>query len=398
MSVTETLRIVMSVTSIVNALSSLLILALIHALRLRVSGYVLLIYSMSLCQAVFDASLMMLFECNQQNGSCLNTVFFVASAAGIASQGWSLVIASVVGYIIATRKRFDIDHHYPLFLAGVALSSLAVGTIRLLASLRTDFPISIRQSIYIYDGMRYIEIAVNLLVLAIVFRDLGHMAFDQLPSSPIYALAKKLLLYPAAQLLSRIGSTQYEDVYGISFPSDDAWNVKSGQALLYCLLTPLGGLLSLLIFVHVQPGAKALILRLLGCSSSHDDAQHMSMDDSSSKDSTSGRSPSIGRPGSDKRLHDDRDDDDEDDGGVEGLECGLSGLSAVALSDQHPPLLPMPLPRSHSARTERASLQHCASPYSALSEDELVQVILRDARAVLVKSPSASALHVPLLG
>ena len=265
--VTQTLRILLDVNCVLNAASSLIIISLIHRLRLMLRGYVLLIYSMTVCQFVFDAALILLFECKQGDMDCLNSCFFLASTFGIASQGWSVFIAIIVAYIIASRRRFNIDKYYWMMMLAIVVCSVTVGTIRVLASVNANnpsFPLTIKESIYLYDAMRYLEIIVNLIALGLIFSHLRGMHLHELDNNPIYVLAKKLLLYPAVQLLSRIGSTQYEDIYGISFPQDSqGWSTQSIQAVLYAVLTPLGGFLSLLIFLCVQPGAWRLTVQTL---------------------------------------------------------------------------------------------------------------------------------------
>lgn len=417
--VVQTLRILMDFNACLNAAASLVILWLIYGLRLPMRGYVLLITSMTVCQFVFDGSLVMLFECPQTDIDCLNSCVFIASSFGIASQGWSLCIAVVVGYIIATRRHFDIDKWYPLMGVAIASSSASVGLIRVLASSAQTgegFPISPRESIYLYDAMRYLEIFINLATLGVIFYHLRDMAVDQLPSSPIYVLAKKLMLYPAAQMLSRIGSTQYEDYYGVVFPTDSGgWSKQSVQAVLYSILTPLGGSLSLLIFLYVQPGACKLLVSVSTCSPIQEDplpslAASSRVSDSSpdkrslqrsrSHSRSAGYEDSPSATSASQRFSDDHD----------GAFC--SNLSEGAMSQHSSVRLgffsdPSASPRNSlstvfSAIQNEASMQVAHGPRSlvALSEEQLVEAIVSQAQrsAAIVKSSSSSALHALLLG
>ena len=152
---------------------------------------------MTVCQFVFDTSLILLFECKQGDMDCLNSCFFLASSFGIASQGWSVFIAIIVAYIIASRRRFNIDKYYWMMLIATVVVSVTVGAIRVLASVNVEnpsFPITIKESIYLYDAMRYLEIIVNLIALGLIFSHLRGMNYHELDNNPIYVLAKKLLL------------------------------------------------------------------------------------------------------------------------------------------------------------------------------------------------------------
>jgi len=402
--VTQSIRILLDVNSCVNAASSILILVLIHALSLRIKGYVLLIYSMTVCQFVFDAALMMLFECRQTDMDCLNSCFFMASSFGIASQGFSVIIALIVSYIIASRRRFDIDKYFRYMVLVVTVCSVSVGTIRVLASSRPAFPISVKESIYLYDAMRYLEILVNAVAVGVIFSHLHGMRFHELDNNPIYVLAKKLMLYPAVQLLSRVGSTQYEDIYGISFPSDaDGWSTKSVQAVLYAILTPLGGFLSLCIFLGVQPGAWRLLRSWLYCQPQKDEPD----DDA--------RSPVLSANNSSRQDFDDLrgaiggadsyDDDFATETGFHqrdsGLTISVAGLSSLQGSRMLGGEKLDSLSTVFSA-TGRSSL-HTPKKLADLSEEQLVEVIASQGQTPtgsaggILKSASQNDLSKPLI-
>jgi hypothetical protein len=385
--VVQTLRVLLDVNSAVNAAASLVILGLVHGLRLRLRGYVLLIYSMTLCQAIFDGGLMMLFECKQTDEDCLDTCFFVVSAAGVASQGWSLFIAASVAYIVSTRKRLDIDKFYVPMALIVIVSSIVVGGIRLAAATKPGFAITVRESIYIYDAIRYIEILVNLFAVLVIFLHLRGMVFDERESNPIWVLARKLLLYPLAQLLSRIGSTQYEDVYSVSFPQDsDGWSKKSWQAVIYSILTPLGGLLSLLIFLRVQPGAWRLFRALICC-------RRVPADDASRKSNASANrlsSSSIPQ------------DVDEEDAAMNNEGMDRDWASAASLSSLHGSrFLASPETSLSTVFSAQRPSLHAPLRLADLSEEQLVEVIAQGSpshqHSIIIKSSSALSLQDPLL-
>jgi hypothetical protein len=382
--VVQTLRILLDVNSAVNAAASLVILGLVHGLKLRLRGYVLLIYSMSVCQAIFDGGLMMLFECKQTDAKCLDTCFFVVSAAGVASQGWSLYIAASVAYIVSSRKRLDIDRFYVPVAIIVIVSSIVVGGLRLAAATNPGFAITVRESIYIYDSIRYLEILVNLLAVLVIFLHLRDMVFAERESDPIWVLARKLLLYPLAQLLSRIGSTQYEDVYSISFPQDsDGWSKKSWQAVIYSVLTPLGGLLSLLIFLRVQPGAWRLFSALICCRRSlADDASRKSI-------------ASVNRLSSSSSILQDADEEDAAMNRDRDYAASLSSLQSGSR------FLASPETSLSTVFSAQRPSSHAPLRLADLSEDQLVEVIAQGSpshnHSVIIKSSSATSLQDPLL-
>jgi hypothetical protein len=382
--VVQTLRILLDVNSAVNAAASLVILGLVHGLKLRLRGYVLLIYSMSVCQAIFDGGLMMLFECKQTDAQCLDTCFFVVSAAGVASQGWSLYIAASVAYIVSSRKRLDIDRFYVPVAIIVIVSSIVVGGLRLAAATNPGFAITVRESIYIYDSIRYLEILVNLLAVLVIFLHLRDMVFAERESDPIWVLARKLLLYPLAQLLSRIGSTQYEDVYSISFPQDsDGWSKKSWQAVIYSVLTPLGGLLSLLIFLRVQPGAWQLFSALICCRRSlADDASRKSI-------------ASVNRLSSSSSIPQDADEEYVAMNRDRDYAASLSSLQSGSR------FLASPETSLSTVFSAQRPSSHAPLRLADLSEDQLVEVIAQGSpshhHSVIIKSSSANSLQDPLL-
>ena len=399
MGVTQTLRVLLDVNSCVNAAASLVILWLIHGLRLRVRGYVLLIYSMTVCQFVFDLSLVMLFECDPTNSDCLNSCFFLASSFGIASQAWSLCVAMIVAYIVASRRRFPIDKWYGLMFFLIASSSIAVGTIRLLASTTPDFGVTVKQSIYIYDSMRYIEILVNFSVVLLIFSHLRGMNYHELQDNAVYQLARKLLLYPAVQLLSRIGSTQYEDIYGTVFPTDnEGWDKQSIQAILYAALTPLGGFLSMLIFLVVQPGAYRLLRATVACESTPAAATHSAVKDdrlSSSRSAADRQGGDFDTDNIDVDADVDADADENQGGGADFHErdSSVGSLSVAALSSLHGSRVSTSLAATAASAyapdnslstvfsaTARSSL-HMPRRLADLSEEQLVEVIAAESGA-----------------
>ncbi|MFN9938048.1 MAG: hypothetical protein ACK56I_01110, partial [bacterium] len=69
--------------------------------------------------------------------------------------------------------------------------------------------------------------------------------------NPLYLLSRRLVFYPLIDVITRIGAVWYESVYALHGSSygDGASAAQTSSYVLFCILTPLGGILDLAVLL-----------------------------------------------------------------------------------------------------------------------------------------------------
>ncbi len=174
-----------TVLSVVNLVASLSTLWLIIALK-KINGYMKMIIAMTLAQSAFDGSLVIF---NTDVLFFQYTQLFLGAFCGTATGIWSLVLVSVMVYIVISKRYFDVSARFWLLCACVTGFSLALG-LALLITFIHKMP-SFTPIFAAFNTIRVLIIgltAAAILLAAWQLRDV----FDA--KNPVRILAKRLCL------------------------------------------------------------------------------------------------------------------------------------------------------------------------------------------------------------
>ena len=290
------------------------------------SGYMYLLFSLTLSQLIYDVGMM--FVPLYWIDACARINNFLTAVGGMATSLWSNVIALVVYYIVKKLRSFNINEHFFMMSSGITIVSLLLGVI-IVATLDTSGG---KDFLIFYYWFRFASIMVNVIVTYLIHRKCQQMGFGAQGHHPVTVLAKRLKCYPIVQTVARIGASWYELFYGFgsdSYKEAEHGTVQLKVALLcYAFFTPIAGIGFFLIFLLMQPSAyDAFRDRFLHCScifgSSEDQAdEYQKFEDD--KASQGVLSPSAHRPSMLFRKTLDRGSD------VSGMSGGMSGLSHIS--------------------------------------------------------------------
>lgn len=202
---------IFTICAAVNVVASLLTLYLIYKLK-KYNGYMLMIFSMTMAQLSYDASLFMF---NIKTDLSYYIQSFLGIFCGTASAIWSLVISLVLTYIVVTRKYIDIGFNFPTYFIIVTLLSLFIAISNVWTIINGDkelFAIFFN----IFNYTRILIIVINILTILytsyLLFKT-KHSSYNRHNRSPLFILVTRLCLYPLVQFISRAPITIYQLSY-----------------------------------------------------------------------------------------------------------------------------------------------------------------------------------------
>jgi hypothetical protein len=116
----------------------------------------------------------------------------------------------------------------------------------------------------IYNSVRLVIIGLTLVAMARLYYKMWQVinGYDR-HFSPLYHLTRRLLFYPLVQVVCRLGSTPYIAIYKSTI---DTYPEHAGfmqTVLLFLGLAPTAGFGGLLVFIHMQRGAKEILKNML---------------------------------------------------------------------------------------------------------------------------------------
>ncbi len=257
------------VSCTLNTSASLLTLYIIWLLpKSYHNGYLKMILLMTISQTFYDASL---FFYNAPEGSpgyneVLDTGFYLGMLFGVNSSFWTFIISGVTSYVIWTRKYIAVQENMTSFITFNFILSFVIATSFIVPYVRGDeYTETITFDIYNYARLLIIVfdvLAINLIF--IVLKSLQHknlMNKDEIDTSyyPMYILAKRLMLYPVVQTVSRIPVTIYQLHYNETisqYPtSSHPDTFKTALLFIGFFCTPISGIGNCIVFFTMQKGA-----------------------------------------------------------------------------------------------------------------------------------------------
>lgn len=274
---------IITVLATSSLFASTLTIKLLYAINMW-NGYMILVYNLTVCQAIFDASFYFLI--GFRNPICLGLFRFLTIFSGSAVTLWTNVISTVICYIVAYRKSFNLAEYMNTFNISIVITSLllSVAEAILYASRGSDMDFTADS---IYYWFRLVSIVVNIINHLIITYHLqvltaGYYQVHKgsisnsnptsnipifilltsffrktaVKANPLEILSSRLKYYPLVQIFSRLGASWWEFQYGFrpnSFDSGSFTPEKTVSFYMYAICNPSAGLGYFLVFLIVQP-------------------------------------------------------------------------------------------------------------------------------------------------
>lgn len=145
------------VSASVSLLCSVITLWLIYVMG-KWNPYLQIIVCLSICQAIYDISLIMVV-----NPSTINAYLVLRGAFGLATTFWTNIIAFIIYYVVKMLAGFNLKRYFYLVLAIVMIPSIVVGVVQVYF---TGILGLVAEEFYYY--VRIASIAFNLIVYGLV--------------------------------------------------------------------------------------------------------------------------------------------------------------------------------------------------------------------------------------
>lgn len=229
------------VVTCINCLASLVLLALIHYMIrrgvLKMNLYIWMVFLMSSSCFFWDATFffeLFMYKTNQDAVYQMMCGFF-----GISVGIWNFFIVAMVYWTSISANK---DYHSANMNNGTYLKWLVAVNFVLSATVAV-----IMQSAnhyyawFIYDVARLLIAGCSILVLIFLAHTLLKTTTkENRYQSPLYHLLRRVALYPIGNIISRLGSIPYDQIYGIplyAFPKN-AGTSQTIVLFLFIVLTP----------------------------------------------------------------------------------------------------------------------------------------------------------------
>ena len=262
---------VSAITSVIGCSASLLALLVIN--RMKLTGHILLIATMTWYQLLYDAAF---FFNNVYLGYWWITAASMCQIiGGIAGGAVSMFIAYVSFHVIYFRKSLDIFSIYPYVLVVSNLPAAANLIVYMIGAIpqNADKMLVTIAILDMYYNIRLFLIVVNFglsgAAIYLVRRMASRSGTEKSPAEQaITTLVRRMILYPIAQAISRSGYAYYEEVYGTNVREYHGDDREFGAVLFLTIITPTLSVANLAIFLTMQPHAYNEFMGLIFCKKS----------------------------------------------------------------------------------------------------------------------------------
>jgi hypothetical protein len=207
-----------------------------------------------------------------------------SSTFGIAQRSmsglWATLLTNVLSYVIVytavTLRSYDIQSNLHIIVPLIFIPSTVCGVLvpTTLFSTSGEDSTSFLVVSHIYGAVRIGSIVFNIVCYFLLRKKLSMikkkspttMQLTPAIDTPLHALAARFKYYPIVQVLSRLGVSYYENIYGHDYEFDTGSSLKKKIAVLwYVASLPSAGLGFFVVFLVVTPGAYRCFKRVLGC-------------------------------------------------------------------------------------------------------------------------------------
>ena len=266
----------------INGFSSLMTLCLMHYMwsrnRMQFNLYTKCVLLMTSYQMLYELTDPMLFEVSNpggyQNGGSPTLHFFVILGiyiGGIGCSLWSFMILACALFTVHFGRQPSKKEE---LIAGVTLNvaiwaySIPATEIEYLVYKEELTAEKLWLLSLLWDFIRIGFIVLSMVVVLWLYYILRKTSIKgQRERSPLYHLLRKLIPYPIICLISRSGASVYKQVYLDAIESYPGYAIagfwKTFWFYIAVVFMPAIGLLSLIAFTKVTPGARRSLIQML---------------------------------------------------------------------------------------------------------------------------------------
>jgi hypothetical protein len=241
---------VLFAVALISVYCSSMILRIINRMS-KWNGYLVLIFSMTICELIYDCTFFLLI--GYHNNIVFKLVSFVFAFSGLSVALWSNVLSAILLFMVSRYAPLDIWSHYRTFFCVCTIPSLIFATFNCIFAPNAYVSAT-------YNILRFASISFNVIVyLAITWRlKLGAVKGSR-AIGPLRELASRYKYYPIVQIICRVPTTAYQLRYGFGFDSFKTASLSDTSQLaalfVYALTAPSGGILYFFVFLFMQPRA-----------------------------------------------------------------------------------------------------------------------------------------------
>lgn len=161
-----------------SLVATLITLYLIYDMN-RWNGYMLLIFNLTLFQALYDVSFYFLIAFREI--ACFQIFTFLATFSGLAVSIWTNIISFVLFYIVMKMKSFHIKFYIKYFFVAIVVVSGLIASLSVAFSAgHNDIQLYRLQHNYYY--FRILSIIVNISIHIAIQAKLYHLGLSSLNS------------------------------------------------------------------------------------------------------------------------------------------------------------------------------------------------------------------------
>jgi hypothetical protein len=203
----------------INVLSSILTIMIILYMK-KSNGYIMMIAAMTSAQLIYDSSI---FLFNSPDIDYEYAQIFLGIGAGTATAFWSLTIGCVLTYVIVSRKYYDIEIHFPKIFTSITVASGLLGAVNMIYKMQDD-EVRFAQAFEAFNYVRIAIIILNVMIIIYAWYYINSIVKGKTRAkNPIHILARRLIMYPFVQIVSRLPVTIYQLSYNQSLDVCERW-------------------------------------------------------------------------------------------------------------------------------------------------------------------------------
>lgn len=208
--------VLLGILATASLVATLITLYLIYDMN-RWNGYMLLIFNLTLFQALYDVSFYFLMAF--RNYACFQIFTFLATFSGLAVSLWTNIISFVLFYIVMRMRSFHIKSYIKYFFAAIVLISGIMASLCVIFSANHN-DIKLYRLQHNYYFFRILSIIVNISIHIAIQAKLYHLGLSSLNNikaggryvnikainDPLKILAARLKYYPIVQIVTWVGA------------------------------------------------------------------------------------------------------------------------------------------------------------------------------------------------
>lgn len=170
--------VLLGILATVSLVATLITLYLIYDMN-RWNGYMLLIFNLTLFQALYDVSFYFLMAF--RNSACFQIFTFLATFSGLSVSLWTNIISCVLFYIVMRMRSFHIKFYIKYFFAAIVIISGVIASLCVVFSTNHQ-DVKLFRIQHDYYFFRILSIIVNISIHIAIQAKLYHLGLSSLNS------------------------------------------------------------------------------------------------------------------------------------------------------------------------------------------------------------------------